>query len=96
MSLNNNHPVEMAINRALDHASPVPEMPKAAIEAVAMAAFPTRKSLLNNWGVRVGALAAAMVLGVGGFMAVQSYQTHQQALMADADAFAAQLLSESF
>jgi hypothetical protein len=80
----------------LNHASPVPEMPTARIEAAAMAAFPTRRAPLDSWTARFGALAATVVLGVGGFMAVQSYQTHQQTVMADADAFAEELLSESY
>jgi hypothetical protein len=37
-----------------------------------------------------------VVLGVGGFMAFQSYQSHQQNLAADADEFAEALLSETY
>ena len=96
MSLNEKSMAEWALNRALDQASPVPEMPAAAIEAAALTAFRSRKTGFSNWNVRIGALAATVVLGIGGFMALQAYQTQQQALVADADAFAEQLLSESF
>jgi hypothetical protein len=96
MSVLNHHPLEKALNRVLDQASPVPDMPMAAINASAMAAFPVRSTFMEGWTARIGALAATVVLGFGGFMAVQSYQAHQQALVADADAFAEQLLSESF
>jgi CHASE2 domain-containing sensor protein len=96
MSILNHHPLEKALNRALDQASPVPDMPAARIHATALAAFPYRKPLIESWTARFGALAATIVLGVGGFIAMQSYQSHQKALVADADAFAEQLLSESF
>jgi hypothetical protein len=85
-----------ALNRALNKASPVPAMPMARIEAAAMAAFPTRKPFVMAWTGRFGALAATIVLGFGGFVALQSYQSTQKALAADADTFAEQLLSESF
>jgi CHASE2 domain-containing sensor protein len=87
---------QTALARALDHASPVPDMPMASIHSAAMDAFPARKPLIDQWSVRFGALAATVVLGFGGFMALQTYQASQQALTADADAFAEQLLSESF
>jgi CHASE2 domain-containing sensor protein len=96
MSILNHHPLEKALNRALDQASTVPDMPMAAIHATAMDAFPARRTFMEGWTARIGALAATVVLGFGGFMAVQSYQSHQQALVADADAFAEQLLNESF
>jgi hypothetical protein len=80
----------------LDHASPVPDMPTARIHMAAMEAFPRAKPMLASWTARFGALAATVVLGLGGFMAVQSYQTHQQAVAADADAFAEALLSDNF
>jgi hypothetical protein len=85
-----------ALNRALDQASPVPEFAAARIQATVMDAFPSHKPVLSSWTMRVGALAATVVLGFGGFMAVQSYQANQRALSADADAFAEALLSESF
>ncbi len=85
-----------ALNRALDKASPVPPMPMERIQDAAMAAFPASKSVMDNWTARFGALAATIVLGFGGFMAFQSYQAEQRALVADADAFAEALLSESF
>lgn len=80
---------------ALDQASPVPSMPTA-IHSAAMAAFPSRKSVLSSWTARFGALAATVVLGFGSVFALQSYQAHQAALVADSDAFAEQLLSERF
>jgi CHASE2 domain-containing sensor protein len=80
----------------LDQASPVPQMPMARIHSAAMDGFPRAKPLLDSWTARFGALAATVVLGVGGFMAMQSYQSHQQAVAADADAFAEALLSENF
>jgi CHASE2 domain-containing sensor protein len=85
-----------ALNRYLDQASPVPELPMASIHAAAMAGFSARRPVLDVWTARVGALAATVVLGVGGFMALQSYQSHQKTVMADADAFAEELLSESY
>jgi hypothetical protein len=78
----------------LDQASPVPDMPMASIHAAAMDAFPRAEPLMNSWTARFGAIAATVVLGLGGFMAVQSYTAHQQAVVADADAFAEALLSE--
>lgn len=86
----------LTLEALLDQASPVPDMPEARIHAAAMDAFATRKPLVNSWTARFGALAATVVLGVGGFMAVQSYQAHQQTVLADADAFAEALLSESY
>jgi hypothetical protein len=80
----------------LDQASPVPDMPTARIHMAAMEAFPRAKPMLASLPARFGALAATVVLGLGGFMAVQSYQTHQQAVAADADAFAEALLSDNF
>jgi CHASE2 domain-containing sensor protein len=80
----------------LDQASPVPDMPAARIHAAAMDAFASRRPVMDTMVARFGALAATIVLGVGGFMALQSYQAHQKAVMADADAFAEALLSESF
>jgi hypothetical protein len=85
-----------ALNLFLDQASPVPELPLESIHAAAMAGFPSRKPVLDVWAARFGALAATVVLGVVGFMAVQSYQSHQKTVMADADAFAEELLSESY
>jgi CHASE2 domain-containing sensor protein len=90
------HNDDEALDRFLDQASPVPELPMAAIHAAAMAGFPARKPVLDVWAARFGALAATVVLGVGGFMALQSYQSHQKTVMADADAFAEELLSESY
>jgi hypothetical protein len=80
----------------LDLASPVPDMPTTRIHNAAMDAFPCAKPMLASWTTRFGALAATVILGLGGFMAVQSYQTHQQAVAADADAFAEALLSDNF
>jgi hypothetical protein len=80
----------------LDQASPVPYTPTARIHNAAMDAFPRAKPMLASWTARFGALAATVVLGLGGFMAVQSYTAHQQAVAADADAFAEALLSDSF
>ena len=80
----------------LDQASPVPEAPMAAIHARAMASFPAQKPFTQSWTARFGALAATVMLGVGGFMALQSYQSHQQNLAADADEFAEALLSETY
>jgi predicted negative regulator of RcsB-dependent stress response len=74
----------------------VPEAPLGTIHARAMAAFPVRKPILDSWTARFGALAATVVLGVGGFMGVQSYQSHQQAIAADADVFAEAMLSETY
>ena len=85
-----------ALARALDQASPVPDMPSTRLHAAAMHAFPIRKPILQTWGARVGVLAATVVLGIGGFMALQSFQASQKAMLADADAFAEQLLSETF
>jgi predicted lipid-binding transport protein (Tim44 family) len=87
---------QSSLERALDQASPVPDMPRATIHAAAMAAFPSRRPLLDNWGGRFGTLAATLVLGFGAFMGVHSCQPDQSTLSADADAFAEQLLSESF
>lgn len=86
---------QFSLEAALDQASPVPAMPVAISEAV-LAAFPARKPILGSWTARVGALAATVVLGFGGMIALQSYQTHQRELVADADAFAEQLLSENY
>lgn len=96
MSMIKHHPLEKALDRALDGASKVPTMHLARIEASALAAFPYRKPFWKSWTMRVSALAATIILGFGGFMAVQSYQADQRALTADADAFAEALLSESF
>ena len=96
MSILNHHPLEKALNAALDQASPVPDMPSTRIQAAVMDAFPYRKPFLQSWTVRAGALAATLVFGIGSFMALQSYQSYQKAIVADADAFAEQLLSESF
>lgn len=87
---------QSALGSALDSASEVPHMPMDHIHDAVMAAFPVRKHLLGGWTVRFGALAATIVLGFGGFMALQTYQANQKAVTADADAFAEQLLSESF
>jgi CHASE2 domain-containing sensor protein len=87
---------DLSLEQVLDHASPVPDMPAARIHAAALDAFPARRSFVSAWAGRAGAIAATIVLGIGGFMAVQTYQSHQKALSADADAFAEQLLSESF
>ena len=84
------------LNRAFNQASPVPDMPIARIFAAAMDAFPVRRRLLDHWPARFGALAATFVLCFGGFIALQSYQTYQKALAADADVFAEALLSEGF
>jgi hypothetical protein len=86
----------ISLEAMLDEASGVPEAPLDAIHARAMAAFPQRKPLLDSWTARLGALAATIVLGVGGFMGVQSYQSHQQAITADSDEFAEALLSETY
>ena len=96
MSIIKHHPLEKALSHALDCASAVPDMPVARIEAGALAAFPYRKPFWESWTLRVGVLAATIVLGFGGFMAAQSYQADQRALIADADAFAEALLNESF
>jgi hypothetical protein len=88
------HTTDHHLDAWLDQASPAPEAPMATIHAAAMAAYPHQKSFLARWPARVGAIAATLVLGFGGFMAAQSYQNHQQALAADADAFAAALLEE--
>lgn len=96
MSILKHQPLEKALDLALDQASPVPDMPMLAINAAAMDAFPSRKPLVKSWTARMGAIAATVVLGFGGFMAVQTYQSHQKAMIADADAFAEELLSESF
>jgi CHASE2 domain-containing sensor protein len=87
---------QLTLQNALDQASPVPDMPAARIHAAALEAFLSRKPFAHNWTARFGALAATMVLGFGGFWALRSYQANQAALTADADAFAEQLLSESF
>lgn len=96
MSILKYHPVEKALDLALDQASPVPDMPMLAINAAAMDAFPSRRPYMQSWTARMGAIAATIVIGFGGFMAVQTYQSQQKALIADADAFAEELLSESF
>jgi CHASE2 domain-containing sensor protein len=87
---------QFSLESALDQASLVPDMPAARIHAAAMDAFPSQKPFMQSWTARFGALAATVVLGIGGFMALQSHQANQAALTADADAFAEQLLSESF
>ena len=84
------------LNHALDQASPVPEMPSVRLHDAAMGAFPGRKLIWQSSSARMGALAATVVLGIGGFMALQTYQANQRAILADADAFAEQLLSETF
>lgn len=88
--------IQTTLGQALDRASSVPDMPIQRIHDAAMAAFPERKPLLDRWSARFGALAATIMLGFGGFMALETYHSKQQALTADADAFAEQLLSESF
>lgn len=80
------------LDALLDQASPVPDMPLARIHGVAMAAFPQKRAFPVQWA----ALAATIVLGVGGFIAMQSYSANQQALTADADAFAETLVSEAY
>jgi hypothetical protein len=81
----------------LDQASPVPEMPMRAIHSAAMDAFPSAKrSVWQGAAGRFGAIAATVILGIGGFMAVQSYQAHEKAVAADADMFAQALLSETY
>lgn len=86
MSYNSN------LDARLAQASPVPDMPAARIHDAAMAAFPVRRAFPVRWA----ALAATVVLGVGGFMAMQSYTMQQQALTADADAFVEELVSEVY
>lgn len=93
MSIIDHHPLNKALADVLNHASPVPEMPAARIEAAAMAAFDAQRASRHAWVKTFGALAASLVLGVGGFVYYQSWQTEQKALSADADAFAEQLLS---
>jgi hypothetical protein len=90
------HGSSQSLEVLLDQASPVPDAPMEAIHARAMAAFPARKSVLDSWTARFGAIAATVVLGMGGFMGVQSYQAHQQEIAADADVFAEALLSETY
>ena len=93
MSIIDHHPLNKALADVLNHASPVPDMPVARIEAAAMAAFGAQTAPRHAWVKTFGALAASLVLGVGGFVYYQSWQTEQKALTADADAFAEQLLS---
>jgi hypothetical protein len=93
MSILDHHPLNKALAKVLVHASPVPEMPAARIEAAAMAAFSAQAASRPDWVKTFGALAASLVLGVGGFVYYQSWQSEQKALAADADAFAEQLLS---
>ena len=93
MSIIDYHPLNKALADVLNHASPVPEMPAARIEAAAMAAFDAQTAPRPAWVKTFGALAASLVLGVGGFVYYQSWQNEQKALTADADAFAEQLLS---
>lgn len=93
MSIIDHHPLNKALADVLNHASPVPEMPAARIEAGAMAAFSEQMAPRHTWVKTFGALAASLVLGVGGFIYYQSWQNEQKALSADADAFAEQLLS---
>jgi hypothetical protein len=80
------------LDAILNAATPVPEMPSARILEGAMAAFPAKRSFAKGWA----ALAATLVVGVAGFMALQTYQAHQQTIMADADAFADELVSEVY
>ena len=96
MSSLEHDPDHSDLTRALNQASPVPDMPAERITAAAMDAFPVRKRLFDHWAARFGALAATIVVCFGGFTALQSYQTHQKALVADADTFAEALLSEGF
>ena len=96
MSILDHHPLNKALNTALSHASPVPDMPGDRLHSAAMAAFPSSQAR-PFWGLPVkalGALAASVIVSVGGFASYQSWQTEQKALSADADAFAAQLLSD--
>ncbi|MFN7496368.1 MAG: hypothetical protein ACK5XZ_05430 [Hyphomonadaceae bacterium] len=93
MSIIDHHPLNKALADVLNHASPVPEMPAVRIEASAMAAFSAQIAPRHAWVKTFGALAASLVLGVGGFVYYQSWQNEQKALTADADAFAEQLLS---
>lgn len=93
MSILDHHPLNKALADVLNHASPVPEMPTARIEAAAMAAFSARSAPRHAWVKTFSALAASLVLGVGGFVYYQSWQSEQKALTADADAFAEQLIS---
>ena len=44
MSILDHHPLNKALADVLNHASPVPEMPAARIEAAAMAAFSARSA----------------------------------------------------
>ncbi|MEN9855777.1 MAG: hypothetical protein RLZZ157_903 [Pseudomonadota bacterium] len=90
-----------ALDRALQAATPPPDMPVAAIHAHAMAAFvaqtqTARPPLFKRAPAQWAALAATLVVGLGGFMALQSHSANQQAIATDADAFAEQLLSETF
>ena len=93
MSILDHHPLNKALADVLNHASLVPEMPAARIEAAAMAAFSAQSAPSHALVKTFSALAASLVLGVGGFIYYQSWQTEQKALTADADAFAEQLLS---
>ena len=93
MSIIDHHPLNKALADVLNHASPVPDMPAARIEAAAMAAFGAQTAPRQTWVKTFGALAATLVLGVGGFIYYQSWLNEQKALTADADAFAEQLLS---
>lgn len=101
MSMDANMWDEDRLDRALDAASPPPDVPSAQIEARALAAFdtqfnPSRKAQMGRWATGLTALAASVVLGFGGFMALQSHSANQQAIATDADDFAEQLLSETF
>lgn len=95
MSIVDHHPANKALAAALAHASPVPDMPSARLTAAALAAYDTqfRAQPRSGWVKTFGALAASLVLGIGGFVYYQSWQTEQKALSADADAFAEQLLN---
>ena len=93
MSILDHHPLNKALADVINHASPVPEMPAARIEAAAMAAFSAHAAPRHDWIKTFGALAASLVLGVGGFVYFQSWQSEQKTMAADADAFAEQLLS---
>lgn len=93
MSILDHHPLNKALAEVLTHASPVPDMPSARIEAAAMAAFDAQLPRRRAWVTTFGALAASLILGIGGFVYYQSWQSEQKALSADADAFAEQLLS---
>lgn len=93
MSMIDHHPLNKALAQALDSASPVPAMPMARLHTAAMAAYDAEMRPRSIWVKTFSALAASLILGVGGFVYYQSWASAQKALTADADAFAEQLLN---